>query len=94
MVLFRDKESGINMAVAIKLYIMTELIIIKTEDSERVRNLLNKEQINYEVFYEKEDKLLQEYQEAWQNPQRLVEAQQWEQAAINDWVERIGKEKK
>jgi len=50
---------------------MTELIIIRTENSEKVRNLLNKEQINYQVFYEKgqeefsqEDKLLQEYQEA------------------------------
>ena len=73
---------------------MKELIIIKTENSERVRNFLNKEQINYEVFYEKEDKLLQEYQEAWQNPQRLAEAKQWEQAAINDWVERARKEKK
>jgi hypothetical protein len=50
---------------------MTELIIIKTENSEKVRNLLNKEQINYQVFSEQEqgklsqeDKLLQEYQEA------------------------------
>jgi len=73
---------------------MSELIIIRTENSERVRNLLNKEQINYEIFYEKEDKLAQEYREAWQNPQRLAEAQQWEQAAMTDWAERTRKQKK
>lgn len=70
---------------------MTELIIIKTDNSEKVRNLLNKEQINYQVFFEQgqtefspEDKLLQEYQEAWKNPQRLAEAKQWEQASMTD----------
>ncbi|KLL03115.1 MAG: hypothetical protein MRERV_52c003 [Mycoplasmataceae bacterium RV_VA103A] len=90
---------------------MTELIIIKTNESERVRNLLNREKINYQVFYEKgqdfknkqplhdysfpqNDKLLQEYQEAWQDPQRLAEAKQWEQAAMTDWAERAKKDKK
>jgi hypothetical protein len=50
---------------------MTELIIIKTDNNEKVRNLLNKEQISYQVFSEQdqeefsqEDKLLQEYREA------------------------------
>jgi hypothetical protein len=57
---------------------MTELIIIKTENSEKVRKLLNKEQISYQVFccaetpfseqdqgeFSPEDKLLQEYREA------------------------------
>jgi hypothetical protein len=42
---------------------MTELIIIRTKNSEKVRNILNKEQISYEVFHE-EDQLAQEYQEA------------------------------
>ena len=61
---------------------MSELIIIKTNESKKVRNLLNKEQISYQVFSEQdqefpaEDKLLQEYQEAWKNPQRLAEAKQ------------------
>ncbi len=80
---------------------MTELIIIKTENSEKVRNLLNKEQINYQVFSEQEqgklsqeDKLLQEYQEAWQDPRRLAEAKQWEQASMTDWAERAKKDKK
>jgi len=73
---------------------MSELIIIRTENSERVRNLLNKERINYEIFYEKEDKLAQEYREAWQNPQRPAEAQQWEQATMTDWAERARKQKK
>ena len=79
---------------------MTELIIIKTEDSEKVCNFLNKEQINYQVFSEQDqefsqdDKLLQEYQEAWKEPQRLAEAKQWEQAAMTDWAERAKKGKK
>lgn len=80
---------------------MTELIIIKTENSEKVRNLLNKEQISYQVFSEQiqeefsqDDKLLQEYQEAWQDPQRLAEAKQWEQASMTDWAERAKKSKK
>jgi len=76
---------------------MTELIIIKTNESEKVRNFLNKAKINYEVFVEensdKEDKLLQEYQEAWKDPQRLAEAKQWEQAAMTDWAERAKKDK-
>ena len=79
---------------------MTELIIIKTENSEKVCNFLNKEQINYQVFSEQDqefsqdDKLLQEYQEAWKEPQRLAEAKQWEQAAMTDWAERAKKGKK
>jgi hypothetical protein len=59
---------------------MKEIIIIETDNSNKVRSLLSKEKINYQVFYEKEqdkeDKLLQEYREAWQNPQRLAEANQ------------------
>ena len=49
---------------------MKEIIIIKTNESEKVRNILNKEQISYQVFFEQvqefptNDKLLQEYQEA------------------------------
>ena len=77
---------------------MTELIIIKTNESEKLLNFLNKEKINYEVFAEEnneqEDKLLQEYQEAWKDPQRLAEAKQWEQAAMTDWAERAKKGKK
>jgi len=79
---------------------MTELIIIKTENSEKVCNFLNKEQINYQVFSEQDqefsqdDKLLREYQEAWKEPQRLAEAKQWEQAAMTDWAERAKKGKK
>ena len=79
---------------------MTELIIIKTDESEKVRNLLNKEQISYQVFSEQdqefsqEDKLLQEYQEAWKDPRRLAEAKQWEQASMTDWAERTSKDEK
>jgi choline kinase len=75
-----DEELIIYKYTAILLYqklkslknnnIMTKLIIIKTENSEKVRNFLNKEQINYQVFsdqdqeFSQDDKLLQEYQEA------------------------------
>ena len=78
---------------------MTELLVIKTENSEKVRNFLNKEQISYQVFSEQnqefsqDDKLLQEYQEAWKDPRRLAEARQWEQAAMTDWAERAKKDK-
>lgn len=73
---------------------MTGLLIIRTDNSEkveRVREFLSKERINYEIFYDQEDKLLQEYREAWQDPQRLAEAKQWEQASMNDWAERTRK---
>lgn len=40
-----------------------------------------------------EKELLKEYQEAWSDPRRLTEFKQWEQAAINDWVARIGTKK-
>ena len=79
---------------------MTELLVIKTENSEKVRNFLNKEKISYQVFSEQnqefsqDDKLLQEYQEAWKDPQRLSEAKQWEQATMTDWAERAKKDKK
>ena len=79
---------------------MTELLVIKTENSEKVRNFLNKEKISYQVFSEQnqefsqDDKLLQEYQEAWKSPQRLAEAKQWEQASMNDWADRAKKDKK
>ena len=73
---------------------MTELLIIKAENSEKIRKFLNKEKVNYEIFYDQEDKLLQEYREAWQDPQRLAEAKQWEQASMNDWVERAAKKNK
>ena len=78
---------------------MKEIIIIKTNESEKVRNILNKEQISYQVFSEQvqefptNDKLLQEYQEAWKDPRRLAEAKQWEQATMNDWTERAKKGK-
>lgn len=72
---------------------MAELIIIKTENSEKVRNILNKEQISYEVFHE-EDQLAREYQEAWKDPKRVDEAKQWEQAAMTDWAERARGKKK
>ena len=79
---------------------MTELLVIKTENSEKVRNFLNKEKISYQVFSEQnqefsqDDKLLQEYQEAWKTPQRLAESKQWEQASMNDWADRAKKDKK
>ena len=74
-----------------KITYMNELIIIRTENSEKVKDFLNREQISYEVFYEKEDELAREYQEAWKDPKRIAEAKQWEQAAMNDWFERAKK---
>jgi hypothetical protein len=55
---------------------MTELILIKTENGQELKDFLKQKHIDYEIFYDQEDKLLQEYREAWQDPQRLVEAKQ------------------
>ena len=63
---------------------MTELIIIKTNESEKVRKFLQQEHINYEIYQEPEsptkkisdEELGQAYREAWSNPQRYQEAQQ------------------
>ena len=81
---------------------MTELIIIKTNESEKVRKFLQQEHINYEIYQERENptkkisdkELGQAYQEAWSNPKRYQEAQQWEKAAMSDWAERTKKDKK
>jgi arsenate reductase-like glutaredoxin family protein len=48
---------------------MSELIIIKTNESEKVKKFLQQEHINYEIYQEKskkisEEKLGQAYQEA------------------------------
>ncbi|KLL04953.1 MAG: hypothetical protein MRERV_8c035 [Mycoplasmataceae bacterium RV_VA103A] len=80
---------------------MTELIIIKTHESEKIKKFLEQEQVDYEVYHEEEKPqkiseaaLGRAYQEAWRNPQRYQEAQKWEKAAVSDWAERIKKEKK
>lgn len=79
---------------------MKEIIIIETQNGKKVKQFLDQEHESYEVYYENaeefptDDKLLQEYREAWQNPQRLAEAKQWEQAAMTDWTERAKKDKK
>jgi len=80
---------------------MPELIIIKTNESERVKKVLQQEHINYEIYQEEEkskkiseEELGKAYQEAWSNPQRYQEAQKWEKAAVSDWVERTKKDKK
>lgn len=80
---------------------MREVIIIKTNESKKIRNILNQEGVNYEIYQEpkepqkiSEEELGQAYQEAWSNPRRLAEAKQWEQATIDDWAERVKKEKK
>ena len=80
---------------------MTELIIIRTHESEKIKKFLEQEQVDYEVYHEEEKpqkiseaELGRAYQEAWSNPQRYQEAQKWEKAAVSDWAERIKKEKK
>ena len=86
---------------------MTELIIIKTNETEnkvsqKVKKFLQQEHINYEIYQEgknsnkkiSDKELGKAYQEAWSNPQRYQEAKQWEKAAISDWAKRTKKDKK
>lgn len=79
---------------------MTELIIIKTNQGKKVKALLSQEQIAYESYQEESPQKISEaelgkaYQEAWSNPNRCKEAQQWEKAAMSDWAERTKKENK
>ncbi|CAG8581706.1 4560_t:CDS:2 [Racocetra fulgida] len=65
-----------------KINIMTELIIIRTHESEKIRKFLEQERVDYEVYHEEEKPqkiseaaLGRAYQEAWSNPQRYQEAQ-------------------
>jgi hypothetical protein len=39
-----------------------------------------------EKFIEKEDNLINEYQECYSNPRMLKEAKQWEKANIKSWL--------
>ena len=79
---------------------MSELIIIKTSQGEKVKKFLQQEHINFEIYQEEKPKKISEeelgraYKEAWSNPQRYQEAQKWEKAAISDWTERSKKDKK
>ena len=81
---------------------MTELIIIKTNNSQELKKLLEEKHIDHEIYQEQENptkkltetELGKAYQEAWSNPQRYQEAQRWEKAAVSDWAERIKKDKK
>ncbi|CAG8696190.1 14438_t:CDS:2, partial [Cetraspora pellucida] len=65
-----------------KINIMTELIIIRTRESEKIKKFLEQERVDYEVYHEEEKpqkiseaELGRAYQEAWSNPQRYQEAQ-------------------
>ena len=81
---------------------MTELIIIKTNEGEKIRKILTEKHINYEIYQEEknlnkknsEEELGKAYQEAWSDPRRYQEAQKWEKAAVSDWAKRVKKDKK
>ncbi|CAJ0842022.1 10716_t:CDS:2 [Entrophospora sp. SA101] len=85
------KEYNDNL-LDIIFIIMTELIIIKTSEGERIKKILAEKNINYETYQAEEisnkkiseEELGKAYREAWNNPQRYQEAQQWEKAAVSD----------
>lgn len=76
---------------------MREIIIIKTNESEKIRNFLNQERVNYEVYHDKknqEDKakkqkdifrkqLIADYQDAAQDKELNRELTDWDKA-VND----------
>lgn len=78
---------------------MTELIIIKTNQGEKVKHFLQQEHITYETYHEEnkqkitEEELGKAYREAWSNPNRYKEAQLWEKATVSDWAKRTKKDK-
>jgi len=60
---------------------MTELIIIKTSEGEKIKKILTEKHIKYEIYQEEPKKISEEelgkaYREAWSNPQRYQEAKQ------------------
>jgi hypothetical protein len=62
--------------------------IFKLADTQPVENYLSQQKIDYEVYNRKEqdkptDQELEEaYQEAYSNPQRIMEFKQWEKLAL------------
>ena len=70
------------------LYIMTELIIIKTNESQRVKKLLQQGKVNYEIYQEPEKNWEAKEKLALQQWEKLSDEElitEWESLPNNDW---------
>lgn len=69
---------------------MIELILIKTNESQKVKTLLERENITYETYQEEKPKKISEveleqaYREAYADPERLKLTKEWEKVALKD----------
>lgn len=70
---------------------MTELIIIKTSNSQELQKFLKKKQIGYEIYNESEQeeirrkKWLADYEAQSNDPDEQKEIKEWEQLEIEGW---------
>ena len=72
----------------LKLDIMTELIIIKTNEAEKVKKVLQQEHINYEIYQEPERDWKEKEKLALQDWEKLTDEElitEWEKLPNNGW---------
>lgn len=74
MNLVTNLRTEINL---LKINIMTELIIIKTEDSQELKKFLTERHINYEIY--------QEPKQDWENKEKLA-FQEWEKLSDEELI--------
>jgi hypothetical protein len=65
---------------------MKEIIIIKTSESEKIKNFLQQVGVNYEIYQEPPISSFAYYGQASQDPEREQEAQNLENAEAEDII--------
>jgi hypothetical protein len=65
---------------------MKEIIIIKTDNSEKIKNFLQQAGVNYEIYQEPPINSFSYYSQAIQDPEREQEAQALENAEAEDII--------
>ena len=70
-----------------KIYIMKEIIIIETDNSQKLKGILDKEQVNYRIYQEneKEEEIYRrDMRLANQDPERQKEIKAWDKIQDQD----------
>ena len=71
---------------------MKEIIIIETQQGEKIKSLLNREKVNYQIVYDKllssshQESIFAKYGEAIKDKERETEAKELENAEEEDIV--------
>jgi hypothetical protein len=65
---------------------MKEIIIIKTSESEKIKNFLQQAGVNYEIYQEPPINSFSHYGQAIQDPEREKEAQNLENSEEEDII--------